>query len=141
MAMLSLYASTVAVVVAALMIADDTGNAPPFSPALRCVVTLTVLYFGVYLTLWSVITWNQLVDGELTRLVKVLNAAKDTVMLSPMLAVIFMGARLHAFDLKGEMGAPQGWVQILMYITTFTLVVQMGFVVLSNVLAPMAKSY
>eukprot|EP00747_Dinoflagellata_sp_TGD_P206844 gnl/TRDRNA2_/TRDRNA2_80485_c0_seq1.p1 gnl/TRDRNA2_/TRDRNA2_80485_c0~~gnl/TRDRNA2_/TRDRNA2_80485_c0_seq1.p1 ORF type:complete len:317 (+),score=41.10 gnl/TRDRNA2_/TRDRNA2_80485_c0_seq1:81-1031(+) len=141
MAMLSLYASTAVVLFSSLTIADDTGTIPPFSPALRCVGALTVMYFGVYLSLWSVITWNQLVDGELLRLVRILSAAKDTVMLSPMLAIIFVGARLHAFDLKGEMGAPQGWVQTLMYVTTLALLLQLVFVVLSNLLSPIARTH
>merc|ERR1719375_2426571 len=52
---------------------------------------------------------------------------KGTVAYCPMLAILFVGARMRALRITDNKGAPQGWVQDGMYMATWALLVQFLF--------------
>merc|ERR1719478_1159999 len=49
--------------------------------------------------------------------------AKGTVQFCPMLAILFVGARMRALHLTDNRGAPQGWVQDGMYMSTWAIAI------------------
>merc|ERR1719191_1765208 len=116
MVMLALYGGFTAVIVSVCVIEGKDGAAPPpVSPAMQCVMNLTVQYFFVYLLLWVFITLKQLsitsLKPFLTIMIPTMDAAKGSVMFCPMLAVLFIGLRLRALQITDQKGAPQGWAQ------------------------------
>merc|ERR1719408_1028680 len=54
---------------------------------------------------------------------KVLAMAQNTIVYAPMMAILFMAARMRAIQLDPE-GAPQAWARIFFYIATFSILVQ-----------------
>ena len=47
-----------------------------------------------------------------------LEKARATVRLCPMLAILFVGTRMHTFQITQQKGAPQGWAQDGIYRAT-----------------------
>jgi len=124
----------------------DHGDIPPVSPTLLCVIMLAVVYFGVYLCLFvtqatammifsfsSTITHTRL-EG-LLRMVRVFKMGECTVRLSPMVALLFLGARMRALHLSDYKGSPQCWAQDAMYIATFALMAQLLVIVVAGMLS------
>jgi len=98
---------------------------PPMSPALRCVVSLTTLFFCVYLAaviarLARVIAANMMKDrsSRPTRCEAALAQATDALALAPMLSVLMIAGRLRAMHLELPDGDPPRWVQLCMYAST-----------------------
>merc|ERR1719498_404809 len=88
LAMLALYGGFTAVIASVHMIEDADGRTPPVSPAMQCVMNLTVQYFLVYLLLWAFLTTKQFVPATreaLTTAVQVVTQAQKTVKFAPML--------------------------------------------------------
>jgi hypothetical protein len=140
--MLALYGGFTAVIVSVFTIeADDPADTPPVSPAMLCVMNLTVQYFFVYLLLWVFITVKQLslewttsgrtYDTFFSTAIATMEAAKSTVMFCPMLAVLFIGLRMRALQITDQKGAPQAWAQQGMYLSTYAVMLQVLMVFLS----------
>jgi hypothetical protein len=96
---------------------------PPIAPAVQCVINLTIQYFGVYLALqvaklWSN-TWNH---GRRTFAIRTLESAVPSVKLCPMLAILFVGARMRALQMNLE--APPLWAQMAFYLCTWACLTQ-----------------
>lgn len=137
--MLALYGGFTAVIVSVFLIsAEDPADTPPVSPAMICVMNLTVQYFFVYLMLWVLITvkqlslgWNTLrYDSFFTSAIQTMEAAKNTVMFAPMLAVLFIGLRMRALQISDQQGQPQKYAQQGMYLSTYAVMIQVGMVFL-----------
>lgn len=101
------------------------GAIPPMSPALRCVVSLTTLFFCVYLAaviarLARVIAANVKKDrsSRPTRTEAAIAQATDALALAPMLSVLMIAGRLRAMHLELPYGDPPRWVQLCMYAST-----------------------
>jgi len=101
------------------------GTIPPMSPALRCVVSLTTLFFCVYLAaviarLARVVAANVRKDrsSRPTRCEATLAQATDALALAPMLAILMIAGRLRAMHLELPDGDPPRWVQLCMYAST-----------------------
>jgi hypothetical protein len=119
-----------------------SGSAPPISPAMQCVMNLTVQYFAVYLILFLLITVKQFSDsksGVIDTLIFTFEGAQKTVMFAPMLAILFVGCRLRALQLllgDSENGTippgagPQSWAQDAMFLATWSLHVQLIMTIL-----------
>jgi hypothetical protein len=152
-AMLALYGGFTAVIVSVFTIeADDPADTPPVSPAMLCVMNLTVQFFFVYLLLWVLITAKQLsleysrggYDSFFATGIATLDAAKSTVQFCPMLAVLFIGLRMRALQLSDNKGAPQLWAQEGMYLSTYAVMLQVLMVFLSPLIfggAPKMDDY
>jgi hypothetical protein len=123
-AMIALYLG-VAVVCNFLLF---TSSEPEMSKA---IFRLAALYFAAFLALWLAITAKEFSEGGFARLIRILSIAKDTVMICPMLAALFMEAFIRARWIKtssGSVGKPQNYVQDYMVIAVFALTAQLLFV-------------
>merc|ERR1719335_1441487 len=104
--MIGIYVGFATVVVALLTMQAPRGSVnypnapwsytPAVPPALECLISLTVQFFGLYLAILLVETYNAIkLDGQRTFLQDVLDQAKDTVRFCPLLACMFIAARLR----------------------------------------------
>jgi hypothetical protein len=135
--MLALYGGFTAVIVSVHVIEDKQGNRPPVSPAMQCVMNLTVQYFLVYLLLWVFLTVKQFVEAAksmMTTCIDVVSTAKNTVKFCPMLCVLFIGLRLRALQITDQKGAPQGWAQQGMFLASYAVMFQLCMILLLGVI-------
>jgi len=153
--MLALYGGFTAVIVSVFTIeAEDPADTPAVSPAMMCVMNLTVQFFFVYLLLWVLITLKQLslewsmggrtYDSFFNTAIATMDAAKSTVQFCPMLAILFIGMRMRALQLSDNKGAPQKWAQDGMFLSTYAVMLQVLMVFLSPLLfggAPKMDDY
>jgi len=125
--MLAMYGGFTAVIYSVCVIKSKTGPTPPVSPAMQCVMNLTIQFFFVYLMLWVLITVKQfaLPDSKaLTTAISTFDSARATVMFCPMLSILFVGVRMRALQITDQKGAPQGWAQQGMFLCTYSLMAQ-----------------
>merc|ERR1719199_1717540 len=117
--LLALYGGFTAVIYSVFVIEHptDVSLTPPISPAMSCVMNLTVQYFTIYLLLWLCITAQQIFgDAPIwDQAIAIFDAGRATVMFAPMLSI---GTRMRAMQLtKATDGTiavtagPQGWAQ------------------------------
>merc|ERR1719345_597806 len=140
LALLALYAGFTAVIVSVFLITPptDVSLTPPISPAMQCVMNLTLQYFAIYLVLFVSITVKQFTNLEiLGYVISIFESARVTVMFAPMLSILFIGARMRALQLtKATDGTipttagPQTWVQDGMYLATWSVLVQLIMAIL-----------
>jgi len=137
--MLALYGGFTAVIVSVHTIEAPEGQVtPPISPAMQCVMNLTVQFFTVYLLLWVFITLKQIslqmpslrYDAFFAMWIETFDAARATVQFAPMLSVLFIGLRMRALQITNQKGAPQGWAQEAMFLSTYAVLIQVLMVCL-----------
>jgi hypothetical protein len=137
--MAALYGGFTAVIVSVFTIEAPEGETTPaVSPAMQCVMNLTVQFFSVYLGLWVLITLKQLsltwttlkYDSLFAIWIPTFDAARATVQFAPMLSVLFVGLRMRALQITDQKGAPQGWAQQGMFLSTYAVLVQVLMVLL-----------
>merc|ERR1719388_447693 len=143
--LLALYGGFSAVIYSVFVIEHptDVSLTPPISPAMQCVMNLTVQYFFVYLMLWICITAQQIL-GDATiwdKTIAIFDAGRATVMFAPMLSMLFIGTRMRALQLtKSTDGTipvtagPQLWVQEGMFLSTWSCLVQVIMALLVPIL-------
>jgi len=135
LALLALYGGFTAVIVSVFIIEhpQDVSLTPPISPAMSCVMNLTVQYFFIYLMLFICITLKQFMGPVpcLTVAIGVFEAGQKTVMFAPMLSILFIGTRMRALQLaKATDGTippeagPPGYAQDAMFLCTWAVLVQ-----------------
>jgi len=132
--MLALYGGFTAVIYSVCVIKNPNGPTPAVSPAMQCVMNLTIQFFFVYLLLWVFVTVRQFSGGAgkdfLDIAIPTLDSARGTVQFCPMLSVLFVGLRMRALQITDQKGAPQGWAQQGMFLCTYSLLVQVLMVLL-----------
>jgi len=146
--MLGLYAGALVVVYGIINFEPPKGTwpgdqVPPVSPAVQCVMILTCQYFLVYGGIQVCKTVIEFA-GDLGGYVHTLQEALDTATLSinfaPMLAVLFIGARMRALQMDPVNGKPQTWAQNCFFMCTYALALQTALcVVIPVVLGGKAK--
>jgi len=150
LALLALYGGFTAVIVSVFVIEHPTDPAltPPISPAMQCVMNLTIQYFFIYLVLFISITAKQFKpDVEiLGTVISIMEAGQKTVMFAPMLSMLFIGARMRALQLtKSTDGTippsagPQGWAQDGMFLATWSVLVQVIMTILVPIVTGTGK--
>lgn len=98
---------------------------PNLNPTLECVISLTCQYFLVYLMLFVTQTLSQMWSSPgIESFGRVLVAAEKTVKFCPMLALLFLGARMRAEELSKH-GSPQCFAQDGMYFSSYAVLVQL----------------
>jgi hypothetical protein len=127
--MLSVYAAATAVVCSVFTIEHPKGAeyTPHVSPTMQCVINLAFQYFFIYLLLWIVYTLEDFWGSEFKALEvakEAVESAKATVQLAPMLSVLFIATRMRALQITDNRGAPQGYVQDGMYLSSWALLIQ-----------------
>merc|ERR1719321_1377310 len=135
LALLGLYGGFTAVICSVFLISHptDVSLTPPISPAMQCVMNLTLQYFTIYLVLFISMTLHQFTNLEiLSYVISIFEGARMTVMFAPMLSMLFIGARMRALQLtKATDGTipptagPQTWVQDGMFLATWSVLVQL----------------
>merc|ERR1719263_1520465 len=134
--LLALYGGFTAVIYSVFVIEHptDVSLTPPISPAMSCVMNLTVQYFFIYLCLWVCITCQQILGSSpiWDKAIAIFDAGRATVMFAPMLSMLFIGTRMRALQLtKATDGTipptagPQGWAQDGMFLSTWSCLVQL----------------
>jgi hypothetical protein len=139
-ALLALYGGFTAVMVSVFIIEhpEDVSLTPPLSPAMNCVMNLTIQYFTIYLLLFVCVTLKQFTGlGFFTLGINILEAGQKTVMFAPMLAILFIGVRMNSLQLaKAQDGTipstagPQGYAQDAMYLCTWSVLIQLCMAIL-----------
>jgi len=89
------------------------------STAMRCVMILTMLYFGIFL---GIVIGRVAFDPAKRKLQSVFESAEQSLAFAPMLCVMMIGVRLRAIQLR--IRDPQSWAQVAMYVATWTVVIQ-----------------
>ena len=56
-----------------------------------------------------------------------LDSARATVQFCPMMSILFVGLRMRALQITDQKGAPQGWAQQGMFLSTYAIMVQVSF--------------
>merc|ERR1719217_98053 len=129
--MLGLYVGALVVVYGIINFVPPAGiwpnGTPPVSPAVQCVMILSCQYFLVYGGIQlckSVIEFASDLFGYTHTLQEALNTATLSINFAPMLAVLFIGARMRALQMDPVNGAPQKWAQNCFFMCTYALALQ-----------------
>jgi hypothetical protein len=125
--MLGFYGGT-CVVMYAIVVFEAPGGPEatlPVSPAVQCVMNLAFQFFFVYLMMTLMLTVSEVSGGkyplETYRVFAALEASKATLAFAPMLSILFVTTRMYALLITNKRGAPQGWVQDGMYMSTWAV--------------------
>jgi len=94
---------------------------------------LAVFFFAIQLVIAFCRSYSELMGAEFPRTVGIMNAAANTVEFAPMLAIVFLAARMRALQHDGQ---PQVWAQQCMFAATYA----MCATTLLAILVPLALS-
>jgi len=130
--LLMLYGGSLAVVYGIITFVPPAGTWPegkkfPVAPAVQCTIILACQYFLVYGGIQVARTWTQFVGVAANFTSKAENAlmtATASMNFAPMLAVLFIGARMRALNMDPINGNPQKWAQNCFFMCTYALLAQ-----------------
>jgi len=97
---------------------DDVSKLPPPAPAVMCTMILSVLFFAFQIVIAACRSYTELTHVASTRMVNVMNSAAETIASAPMIAIVFLAARMRALQHDGQ---PQAWAQDCMFSATYAL--------------------
>merc|ERR1719162_827477 len=98
--------------------AHDMSKLPAPAPAVMCTMILAVVFFLTQLVIALCRSYAEYSGVEFPKVVGMMNAAATTVEFAPMLAILFLAARMRALQHDGQ---PQAWAQNCMYLATFAM--------------------
>jgi len=98
--------------------ATDLNKLPPPAPAVMCTMILAVFFFAIQLVIAFCRSYSEFMGVEFPKTVSVMNAAATTVEFAPMLAIVFLSARMRALQHDGQ---PQKWAQDCMFAATYAM--------------------
>merc|ERR1719389_1055744 len=127
--MLGLYIGALVVVYGIITFEPPKGTwpgdkIPPVSPAVQCTMILSAQFFLVYGGIQICKSVDDWVGMKLENLNKALDGATNSMFFAPMLAVLFIGARMRALQMDPVNGAPQRWAQNCFFACTYALALQ-----------------
>jgi len=130
--LLGLYGGALAVVYGIITYVPPAGIWPegtqvPVAPAVQCTMILACQYFIVYGAIQVARTWTQFTAIQIARVTKFENAmmtATASINFAPMLAVLFIAARMRALQMDPINGNPQTWAQNCFFMCTYALLAQ-----------------
>merc|ERR1719191_2194175 len=130
--LLMLYIGALGVVYAIITFEPPKGTWPkgkkfPVAPAVQCTISLSCQFFIVYGGIQVARTWTQFTGVAANFTSKAENAlmvATASINFAPMLAVLFIGARMRALNMDPINGNPQKWAQNCFYMCTYALLAQ-----------------
>jgi hypothetical protein len=115
---------------------------PPVSTTMKCVISVTILYFIVYTSLFLVSS-AQDATGQKYELHETLVDACDTVVYAPMISVLFIVTRMRAIAItKGDpeaYGLPQWWCKDAMVLSACCVFALTFCCIVEKVLPAMAR--
>eukprot|EP00747_Dinoflagellata_sp_TGD_P166494 gnl/TRDRNA2_/TRDRNA2_189359_c0_seq1.p1 gnl/TRDRNA2_/TRDRNA2_189359_c0~~gnl/TRDRNA2_/TRDRNA2_189359_c0_seq1.p1 ORF type:complete len:620 (-),score=53.14 gnl/TRDRNA2_/TRDRNA2_189359_c0_seq1:107-1966(-) len=134
--LLCIYGGFTAVIVSIFLIEHPKGPeyTRPIAPAVQCVIILVIQFFLVYLMIWIIIRIQDFNGRPLSgmRFFTALEKARNTVMMAPMLCILFVATRMRALELTDNKGAPQPWAQHSMYLSTGAMLITLFVSLLSH---------
>merc|ERR1719261_882570 len=95
--------------------ATDLNKLPPPAPAVMCTMILAVVFFATQLVIAVCRTYAEFTGVEFPKVIGLMNAACTTVEFAPMLAILFLAARMRALQHGAR---PLPWVQRCMFAST-----------------------
>jgi len=107
--------------------APTTAKTYPVAPAVQCTMILSCQYFLVYGGIQVARTWTQftaIAANFTSKFENALMTATASMNFAPMLAVLFIGARMRALNMDPINGNPQKWAQNCFYMCTYALLAQ-----------------
>merc|ERR1719269_360103 len=121
--MIGLYVGTISIIYGTYTYKPPAGSwpgdkIPPVSPAVDCTMILTSMYFIVYAGIQAGKTLQSFSGIDSSKLTGALQGATITMYWAPMMAVLFIGARMRALQMDPINGAPQRWAQNCFYACT-----------------------
>jgi hypothetical protein len=131
--MAMLYGGTIAVIAGIFQMQGPKeiwgDSAPPVSPAVLCTILLTTMFFIIYLIVAIANSLFEVVPSMrssqmLLKLEASAKTAKMTVNFAPMLAILFIGARMRALQIDPKNGSPQPWAQKCFFMCTLSVLFQ-----------------
>merc|ERR1719161_3316545 len=127
--MLGLYVGALVVVYGIITFEPPKGTwpgdvVPPVSPAVQCTMILAAQFFLVYGGIQVCRSVGEWLKFPLPVLEKALDGATNSMFFAPMLAVLFIGARMRALQMDPVNGAPQKWAQNCFFMCTYALALQ-----------------
>jgi len=115
----TVYGAACAVLYSSIVIqAPDGKPTPPLSPAMLCVMALTIQFFVIMSLIFVTDAVATYTSFHLVFLRNLLSTAKVTCLFCPMLAILFIATRMRALEITKSQGAPPGWVQDGMFFAT-----------------------
>merc|ERR1719473_1755156 len=127
--MLGLYVGALVVVYGIITFEPPKGTwpgdkIPPVSPAVQCTMILAAQFFLVYGGIQVCRSVAEWLSFKMPVLEKALDGATNSMFFAPMLAVLFIGARMCALQMDPVNGAPQKWAQNCFFMCTYALLLQ-----------------
>merc|ERR1719482_1832268 len=130
--LLMLYGGVLALVYGIITYVPPAGIWPegkkfPVAPAVQCTIILSCQYFLVYGGIQVARTWTQFTSiaaNFTSKAESALMTATASMNFAPMLAVLFIGARMRAFNMDPINGNPQKWAQNCFFMCTYALLAQ-----------------
>merc|ERR1719393_735439 len=106
------------------------GKAFPVPPAVQCTMIPSCQYFIVYGGMQIARTWTQftgIAANFTSKVEKALLTATASMNFAPMLAVLFIAARMRALNMDPINGNPQKWAPNCFFMCTYALLAQTCF--------------
>jgi len=139
--LLMLYVGSLGVVYGIITFVPPAGTWPegkkfPVAPAVQCTMILACQFFCVYGGIQVARSWTQftgmLMEGGImpnftSKVENALMTATKSMNFAPMLAVLFIGARMRALNMDPVNGNPQKWAQNCFFMCTYALLAQTCF--------------
>merc|ERR1719174_1821958 len=133
--LLMLYGGAIAVVYGIITFVPPKGTWPegkkfPVAPAVQCTIILSCQYFCVYGGMQIARTWTQftgIAANFTSKVESALMTATASMNFAPMLAVLFIGARMRALNMDPVNGNPQKWAHNCVFMCTYALLAQTCF--------------
>merc|ERR1719355_147632 len=127
--MIGLYIGTVCIIYGTYTYVPPAGSwpgntIPPVAPAVACTMILASLYFIVYAGIQFAKTFQSFSGVDSSKLKGALEGAICTLFFAPMMAVLFIGARMRALQMDPINGSPQKWAQNCFYMCAYALMCQ-----------------
>jgi hypothetical protein len=127
--LLGLYGGALTVVYGIINYEPPAGIWPagmdfPVAPAVQCTMILSCQYFLVYGAIQVARSWTQFTGMKMTKFENAMMTATASINFAPMLAVLFIGARMRALQMDPVSGNPQRWAQNCFYMCTYALLAQ-----------------
>jgi hypothetical protein len=128
--MIGLYIGAVAIVYGAytyvppeeLRVHD--GDVPPVAPAVACTFILSAQFFCCYAAVQISRTFSQFSGAKMSAFENAMLTACKAMNFAPMLAILFIGARMRALQMDPIHGHPQKWAQNCFYMCTYAVLAQ-----------------
>merc|ERR1719454_2800102 len=125
--LLSMYGGMIGVIYGTFTYMPANGQWRPMAPAVGATVTLTIMFFMVYVGVAVLRTFAQLSGMRHPKIEAVLLASTAAMNFAPMLSVLFLGARMRALQMDPVNGAPQSWAQACFYMCAYAVMFQTIF--------------